>query len=78
MTLTEHGPIRYRVAGRLCRPARPTATVQFLMSGFTYDHRYWDSGDRSHVQAAVEAGMATYTVARIGVGVGASARPPTK
>src|SRR3954447_23022457 len=43
VALTPGADVRYRVAGWLCRPARPTATVQVLLSGFTYDHTYWDS-----------------------------------
>ncbi|MGI5238623.1 alpha/beta hydrolase [Dactylosporangium sp. CA-139066] len=76
VTLTPDAAARYRVAGWLCRPARPTGTVQILISGFTYDHRYWDlPGDhRSYAEAAVQAGTAVYTVDRIGVG--ASDRPP--
>ncbi len=41
------------------------------MSGFTYDHRYWDPGtgrQNSYVQAAIDAGSAVYNVDRIGVG----------
>ncbi|MEV6924018.1 alpha/beta fold hydrolase [Dactylosporangium sp. NPDC051485] len=74
VALTPAASVRHRVAGWLCRPSRPTGTVQVLMSGFTYDHTYWEVGDRSYVRAALQAGMAVYTVDRIGVG--ASDRPP--
>ncbi|WP_433616793.1 alpha/beta hydrolase [Dactylosporangium sp. CA-139114] len=79
VALTPDAAARYRVAGWLCRPARPTATVQVLMSGFTYDHTYWDSlpsEGRSYVRAAADAGTAVYNVDRVGVGL--SDRPPAE
>ncbi|GAA3250613.1 alpha/beta hydrolase [Dactylosporangium siamense] len=76
VTLTPDSAVRYRIAGWMCRPARPTNTVQVLMSGFTYDHKYWSltGSGRSYVSAALQAGTAIYTVDRVGVGV--SDRPP--
>ncbi|MEU7868417.1 alpha/beta hydrolase [Dactylosporangium sp. NPDC049140] len=78
VTLVPDATVRYRVAGWLCRPSRPTGTVQILLSGFTYDHRYWGlpGDDHAYAQAAIQAGMAVYTVDRIGVG--ASDRPPAE
>ncbi len=77
VALTPAASERYRVVGWLCRPSRPASIVQVLMSGFTYDHTYWDlAGEgQSYVRAALRAGMAVYTVDRIGAG--ASDRPPS-
>jgi pimeloyl-ACP methyl ester carboxylesterase len=73
VALTADTAVRYRVAGWLCRPSRPSSVVQILLSGFTYDHTYWDTR-HSYLRAALSAGTAVYTVDRLGVGL--SDRPP--
>ncbi len=59
----------------LCLPGRPVSTVQVLVHGMTYDHRYWDFPDPrggtsrySYVAAALRAGYATLALDRIGSG----------
>jgi pimeloyl-ACP methyl ester carboxylesterase len=69
----------YRVAGWLCGQLTPQpSTVQVLVSGLTYDHRYWDlpyeSDQYSYVRAATKAGDIVLNIDRIGVGE--SDRPP--
>ncbi|MGH9244373.1 MAG: alpha/beta fold hydrolase [Acidimicrobiales bacterium] len=61
---------------RLCLPAGETpSTVQLLVHGITYSHRYWDIPDPtggtdrySWVAAATERGYATLAIDRIGIG----------
>ncbi|GAA0547521.1 alpha/beta hydrolase [Paractinoplanes ferrugineus] len=73
---TSPGAPQYRLAGWLCRPARTTTTVQLLMPGLTYTHRYWTGPDErsNYTAAALDSGDAVYLVDRIGTG--ASDRPP--
>src|SRR3954454_12848299 len=53
-------------------------TLLLLLSGSTYDHRYWDmpgvGSEYSFVDAAHEAGYATLNIDRLGVGN--SSKPP--
>ncbi|MFB9362004.1 alpha/beta hydrolase [Actinoplanes nipponensis] len=77
VTLTSSpGPARYRLAGWLCRPDRTTTTVQVLIPGLTYTHRYWTGiGTRTdYTTAALAGGDAVYLIDRISTG--ASDRPP--
>ncbi|MEU4239687.1 alpha/beta hydrolase [Actinoplanes sp. NPDC026619] len=76
VTLTPGPAIRYRLAGWLCQPRHPANTVQLLVAGLTYTHRYWTGpGHRTdQVAAALAAGNAVYMIDRIGTG--ASDRPP--
>ena len=77
VTLTSTpGASRYRLAGWLCRPARKTTTVQVLIPGLTYAHRYWTGiGTRTdYTTAALAGGDAVYLIDRISTG--ASDRPP--
>jgi len=60
---------------RYCQPAgKPSSTVQVLVHGITYDHRYWDTPDPdgsdrySWEAAAAKAGYATLAIDRIGAG----------
>lgn len=59
------------IAGRLCVPAGATS-VQLLLHGFTYGKYYWDfpyqSENYSYVAAANQAGYATLSIDRLGVG----------
>lgn len=77
VTLTPSpGASPYWLAGWLCRPARTTTTVQVLIPGLTYTHRYWTGTDQrtNYAAAAVASGDAVYLVDRISTG--ASDRPP--
>lgn len=77
VTLTSNpGAAQYRLAGWLCRPARPATTVQLLIPGLTYTHRYWTGPDQrtDYTAAALAAGDAVYLLDRISTG--ASDRPP--
>jgi pimeloyl-ACP methyl ester carboxylesterase len=67
---------------RFCQPAsKPSSTVQVLVHGITYDHRYWnvpdpDGGDKySREAAAARAGYATPAIDRLGAG--RSSHPPS-
>jgi hypothetical protein len=75
LTATPRAPT-YRIGGWLCQPAQPTSTVQILVSGLTYSHRYWTGFGTStdYVNAAVAAGDAVYLFDR--PGIGASDHPP--
>lgn len=70
------GAPAYRAAGWLCQPRRHTNTIQALLPGLTYTHRYWTgAGPRTnYVGTALAAGDAVYLIDRIGTG--ASDRPP--
>ncbi|MDR7277629.1 alpha/beta hydrolase [Catenuloplanes atrovinosus] len=81
MNVTLNGDMlapHYRMASWLCTPDRPTRTVQVLLAGLTYDHRYWTTSarpaGRSYAQEAVAAGYAVLYVDRLGTG--RSDRPP--
>ncbi|WP_199514288.1 alpha/beta hydrolase [Nucisporomicrobium flavum] len=77
ITLTSSpGTSPYRLAGWLCRPARPATTVQLFIPGLTYTHRYWTGPDQrtDYTAAALTAGDAVYLIDRISTG--ASERPP--
>jgi pimeloyl-ACP methyl ester carboxylesterase len=63
----------YELKGWMCwKGALTDKTVQVLISGFTYDHYYWDfpyQADKySYVREAVDDGYATFNIDRIGVG----------
>jgi len=63
----------YDVAGWLCWQGElADQTVQVLTSGITYNHTYWDwplePGRYSYVQAATQAGYATFTYDRLSTG----------
>ncbi len=67
---------------RFCQPKdSPSRTVQVLVHGITYDHRYWnltdpDGSERySWEAAAVKAGYATLAIDRLGAGE--SSHPPS-
>lgn len=72
---TDRAAPRYRIAGWLCTPPRPSHTIQLLLSGYTYDHTYWTTPEPSTdwVAAALGSGQAVYMIDR--VGVGASDKP---
>jgi alpha-beta hydrolase superfamily lysophospholipase len=79
VTLTPADTTSYEIVGWLCaRGPVQGKTVQLLVSGFTYDHHYWDMPYQptlySYVRAALNAGYATFNIDRIGVGQ--SDRPP--
>ncbi|WP_051179394.1 alpha/beta hydrolase [Nocardia concava] len=67
-----------RVYGRVCDPAGgPSAVLQLLVPGITYDHHYWDmpgfDGKYSYVRYAAAAGYSTFAIDRLGTG--RSSRP---
>jgi pimeloyl-ACP methyl ester carboxylesterase len=79
VTLTPSDATSYHVVGWLCaRGPAQGKTVQLLLSGYTYDHNYWDLPYRpdtySYVRSATSFGYATFNIDRIGVG--SSDRPP--
>jgi hypothetical protein len=67
---------QYRLAGWLCRPHRHASTVELLVPGLTYTHRYWTGPGpgTDYVTTALAAGHAVYLIDR--VGTGDSDRPP--
>lgn len=78
--IADPGPAAERLWGELCYPAGgQPRTVQLLVHGNTYDHRYWDfpvgHGYYSYVRAATAGGYATFDVDR--VGSGRSSHPPS-
>jgi len=77
VTLSASDPTVYHVAGEMCASGSLHGkTMQLLVHGFTYDHRYWnwpDAPQNSYVQTAARAGFATLAIDRIGDG--ASSRP---
>ena len=71
---------KFRISSRLCYPAGATKpkdvkTVQLLTHGFTLDKGYWDIPGFSYVDAAAEAGYATFAYDRLGVGQSAHPDP---
>jgi alpha-beta hydrolase superfamily lysophospholipase len=71
--LSPTSPTRYQVVGWLCGEGNPRGRpVQLLISGLTYDHRYWDLPYRpdqySYVQAAVDDHQVVFNLDRIGIG----------
>jgi pimeloyl-ACP methyl ester carboxylesterase len=66
----------WEVAGVLLRPTSgDSRTVQILLPGFTYDHRYWTvPGRYDYAQCMVTAGYTVLALDRIGTG--SSSRPP--
>jgi pimeloyl-ACP methyl ester carboxylesterase len=73
VTLSPTDPTPYNVAGWLCVNGSPAGkTVQVLVHGFTYDHRYWDWPESpqtySYVRSATDAGYVTFAYDRIGAG----------
>jgi pimeloyl-ACP methyl ester carboxylesterase len=69
---------QWEVAGHLYLPASGAQrTVQVLVPGLTYDHRYWTAPCRyDYTQHMVSAGYAVLALDRIGTG--ASSRPPAR
>ena len=78
VALTAGGAVEHQVHAELFTPEGPLpATVQLLVPGFTYDHRYWTVPGPYHYAAAmVRAGYAVLALDRIGTG--ASSRPPAR
>jgi len=78
VALTDGGDVEHEVHAELFRPdGRLPRTVQLLVPGFTYDHRYWTVPGPYHYAAAmVRAGYAVLALDRIGTG--ASSRPPAR
>ncbi|MFL6136342.1 MAG: alpha/beta hydrolase [Frankiaceae bacterium] len=69
-------PARWTVHAVLLLPPGPQpATVQLLVPGLTYDHRYWTvPGEHDYAAHMVRAGHAVLALDRIGTG--GSDRPP--
>jgi pimeloyl-ACP methyl ester carboxylesterase len=73
----------YNLKGWLCwQGGLSGKTVQVLVSGFTYDHHYWDfpfqAEKYSYVRQATHDGYATFNIDRIGVGKSDRPLDPTK
>ncbi len=77
VTLSPTDPTTYQVAGQLCATGNLRGkTMQLLVHGFTYDHRYWDWPDSpqySYARTAAAAGYVTLAIDRLGDG--ASSHP---
>jgi len=78
VALTVDGAAEHEVHAELFCPDGPLpGTVQLLVPGFTYDHRYWTvPGQYNYAAAMVRAGYAVLALDRIGTG--ASSRPPAR
>ncbi len=81
VTLTASDPTTYHVVGRLCTRTdklRGAKTVQLLVSGWSYDHNYWNASYQpdtySWVYAETSKGYTTFNIDRLGVGQ--SDKPP--
>jgi pimeloyl-ACP methyl ester carboxylesterase len=76
VALHDGGPAEHRVHAELYLPeGDPPAGVQLLLSGLTYDSRYWTlPGENDYVAHQLRAGHAVLALDRIGTG--RSARPP--
>jgi pimeloyl-ACP methyl ester carboxylesterase len=81
VTLTASDPTVYHVVGRLCTRTdklRGAKTVQLLVSGWSYDHNYWNVATQpdtySWVYAETSKGYSTFNIDRLGVGL--SDKPP--
>jgi hypothetical protein len=69
-------PARYTVSGERCSPAAERGngrTVQLLIPGATYDHRYWDFGtlnrrEYSYARAVAACGYLTLAIDMPGTG----------
>jgi pimeloyl-ACP methyl ester carboxylesterase len=75
-------PGEQQIFVRFCQPASgPSSTVQVLVHGITYDHRYWNIVDPDGTErysweaAAAKAGYATLAIDRLGAG--RSTHPPS-
>ncbi len=69
-----------QIFGELCMPRGATPdTVQFFVHGSTYSHHYWDfpwlPNFYSQVDAALDAGYATFNIDILGAG--SSSKPPS-
>lgn len=63
----------YRISSKLCYPASLAAvknvkTIQLLTHGSTLEQGYWDIPGYSYIDAAAQAGYATFTYDRLGIG----------
>lgn len=78
VSLDPGGDAEWTVSGDLYLPAGSTPrTVQLLVSGLTYDRRYWTvPGIYDYTQYALQAGYAVFAFDRIGTGQ--SGRPPAE
>ena len=81
VSIVSGAPKVYSVYGKLCHPENgPSAVIQILVHGYTYDHRYWAfpgfGDDYDYVNAANKAGYTTLAIDRLG-SAGASSRPPS-
>jgi pimeloyl-ACP methyl ester carboxylesterase len=81
VSITQDGPKTYTLYGELCYRGTLGRTVQLLVHGVTYSHRYWNEpitdGTADYYNyplAATALGYTTFSVDRIGNGV--SSKPP--
>ncbi len=73
VSLAPNAPVDSQIYGRLCaRGALQNKTIQVLLHGGSYDHRYWDWPYRpqkySYVREMTAAGYATLSIDRIATG----------
>ena len=75
VSLSQGSPADQTIVGQLCHPNGQNAiagAIQVLVSGATYGSWYWDvpyqPSRYSYVQAANQAGFATFNFDRIGIG----------
>jgi pimeloyl-ACP methyl ester carboxylesterase len=73
VALAPDAPVDGEIYGRLCaRGSVRNKTMQVLLHGGSYDHRYWDwphpSDQYSYVREMTAAGYATLSIDRIGTG----------
>jgi len=74
VALAPGGPAKHTISGTLCSPSKPNRNhaIDVLVHGATYDRSYWDSRfddpQYSYVQRTLEAGRATFSYDRLGVG----------
>ena len=78
--LSPADPVEYQLVGWACwQGSSAGKPVQVLVSGFTYDHAYWDFPFQpqrySYVWSATNAGYVTFNLDRLGSGL--SGYPPS-
>jgi pimeloyl-ACP methyl ester carboxylesterase len=80
VTLTPTSTTTYNMVGWLCSKSgsKRHTTIEVLVSGFSYDHYYWNitmlPDEYSYVYAASSTGWSTFNIDRLGVGQ--SDKPP--
>ena len=74
VSLTSGQPATQTISGTLCIPSKPNPShaIDVLVHGATYDRSYWDfpydAPRYSYVGRTLEAGRATFSYDRLGIG----------